>query len=60
MESSQGTVCELAKSLETDFIKLGSDPSQKVNYNKPFPLVLQAVDPSINFIQLQEYFISKH
>ncbi len=42
--------------LVTKLVKIGSDPSQTIQLDKPFPLILEAVDPKVNFVQLQEYF----
>lgn len=52
MESTESKICELAKSLESPIVKIGQDESQKINYGKPFPLVLVPADTKVNFISL--------
>ena len=51
---------DILSKLETPLIKIGSDPAQREQLGKPFPLVLSPVSGKVNFIQLQEYFLSHH
>jgi hypothetical protein len=48
--------------LTTDLIKIGSDVAQREQMGKPFPLVLSPANEgeTVNFIQLQEYFMTHH
>ena len=50
----------IAEQLVTPLVKIGSDDAQQTQMGKPFPLVLSPVEASMNFIQLQEYFIKNH
>lgn len=45
--------------LETELVRIGTDPAQRTCYGEPFPLVLEPVN-GCNFVQLQEYFKAKH
>jgi hypothetical protein len=49
----------LAK-LTSSTVKIGSDPDQKMQQGKPFPLVLEPASPGVNFVQLQEYMMTHH
>ena len=61
MEGKPQAICDIAKCLETDLIKIRSIPEQREVMGKVFPLVMApANDVKINFIQLQEYFIKHH
>ena len=54
MDSSKGQLCDLAKSLNTDLVRIGTIPEQQEILGKPFPLVLEPVSAGTNFVQLQE------
>ena len=45
-------ICDIAKSLETDLVKIGSIPEMQDILGKPFPLVLEPKSEKLNFIQL--------
>ena len=54
----QGNLCDVAKSLENDIVKIGQLDDQKLVLGKPFPLTLvPAENTHVNFILLQEYFL---
>jgi len=33
-------------------VKIGTDPEQREQQGKPFPLVLEPAQPGVNFVQL--------
>ena len=43
-------LCDVAKSLENDLVKVGNIPEMQIVLGKPFPLVLMPVSERINFI----------
>ena len=51
---------DIAQQLVTATVKIGTDEHQTTQQGKPFPLVLQPAEEGINFIQLQEYFLTHH
>mmetsp|Transcript_7095 Transcript_7095/g.11951 ORF Transcript_7095/g.11951 Transcript_7095/m.11951 type:complete len:597 (-) Transcript_7095:312-2102(-) len=61
MENTQG-LCPLALSLQNDLVSIGTIPESRLVLGKAYPLVLvpKAGDKSVNFLQLQEYFLQNH
>ena len=48
---SYGSLCDLAKSLETDLVKIGHIDEEREVLGKPFPLTLVPADGAkVNFI----------
>jgi hypothetical protein len=43
-------LCDVAKSLENDLIKIGSIPEMQIILGKPFPLIIEAKSEKMNFI----------
>jgi hypothetical protein len=60
MQKSYGTLCDLAKSLETDLVKIGHIDEEREVLGKPFPLTLVPATGKCNFVQLQEYLLRNH
>jgi hypothetical protein len=61
MKGSYGTLCDLAKSLESDIVKIGHIDEEREVLGKPFPLTLVPADSTkVNFVQVQEYMIKNH
>jgi len=59
-KESKGEVCDVAKSLENDLVKIGDIPEMTAVLGKPFPLVLTPRSEKVNFVQLQEYCQKNH
>ena len=57
MVESQDTI--LAE-LATGVVKIGSDPNQRMQKGKIFPLVLEPASEDVNFVELQEYMMKHH
>ena len=45
-------LCNVAKALENENIKIGSIPEMQTILGKPFPLVIESKSEKMNFIQL--------
>mmetsp|Transcript_12775 Transcript_12775/g.16539 ORF Transcript_12775/g.16539 Transcript_12775/m.16539 type:complete len:735 (+) Transcript_12775:69-2273(+) len=59
-DTGKSSYDEVAKKLENGLVQLGSLPTQKTVYGKPFPLVIKPREETCNFFQLQEYVREKH
>ena len=51
---------DIAQQLVTPLVRIGTDSGQRTQMGRPFPLVLSPAEGYMNFIQLQEYFMTKH
>jgi len=48
----KGTICEIAKSLEDNLVRIGDIEESREILGKPFPLVLEPRESKMNFVQL--------